>query len=127
MVKCLQPNYDANGPVPFATLMALEQVGSNTFSSMTAAFEPAGGLFDRPKHVPPRAFGGFVYAQAVWAAAHTMVASEQEWVVHVRDICCACFLPRREEDKKLGLLTSAPPCIQNDIVTRSDATSYRRA
>jgi len=91
-VKSLQPNHDANGPVSFATLMALEQVGNSTFRSLTAAFEPAGGLFDRPKHVPPRAYGGFVYAQAVWAAAQTMGISEQEWVVHVcGDICSACF------------------------------------
>ena len=91
MAISLQPNYDANGPVSFATLMALEQVNKTTFRSLTAAFEPAGGLFDRPAHVPPRAYGGFVYAQAVWAAAQTMENSEQEWVVHVRDDCCACF------------------------------------
>jgi len=91
MVQSLKPNYDANGPVSFATLMALEQVGDTTFCSLTAAFEPAGGLFDRPAHVPPRAYGGFVYAQAVWAAAQTMETSGQEWVVHVCETCCVCF------------------------------------
>jgi len=90
MVQSLKPNHDDNGPVSFATLMALEQVANTTFRSLTAAFEPAGGLFDRPEHVPPRAFGGFVYAQAVWAAAQTMEMSE-EWVVHVCETCYACY------------------------------------
>jgi hypothetical protein len=100
MVKRLQPNCDADGPVSFATLMALEQVGNNTYRSLTAAFEPAGGLFDRLEHVPPRAYGGFVYAQAVWAAAQTMIAGEQEWVVHVRDTAMRAL--ERSEKKTRG-------------------------
>jgi acyl-CoA thioesterase len=82
----VQPNFDANGtPCSFAILMALEKVDENTFRSLTAAFEPGGGVFERPPGMPPRAFGGHVYAQAVWAAAQTVGGNDGKgaWVVHV--------------------------------------------
>lgn len=65
--------------------MALEKINSSTYRSVTAAFEPGGG-----SHRPwinghkPRAFGGHVYAQAVYAAAQTVAKG---FVVHV----CMCF------------------------------------
>jgi len=126
MVKSLQSNYDANGPVSFATLMALEQVDHNSYRSLTAAFEPAGGLFDRPAHVPPRAYGGFVYAQAVWAAAQTMETSEQEWVVHVRATCCRVSKCGEKKERR-KYPSPYILCKNNDNVTWPDAIYNCRA
>lgn len=87
----VQPSHDGKGnPVSFATLMALEKINGNTWRSLTAAFEPGGG-----SHRPwggghkPRAFGGHVYAQAMYAAAMTVA---EGFVVHVCLLFCGmCY------------------------------------
>ncbi|KIX08235.1 acyl-CoA thioesterase II [Rhinocladiella mackenziei CBS 650.93] len=57
-------------PLSFRHLMALKQIGDNTFESLTPAWPPA-------PHI--RAFGGHVYAQAMYAASKTV---DQGFVVH---------------------------------------------
>jgi len=83
----VQPSHDGKGnPVSFATLMALEKINGSTYRSLTAAFEPGGGTH-RPWNSggpAPRAYGGHVYAQAVYAAAQTVA---QGFVVHVCMLC----------------------------------------
>jgi acyl-CoA thioesterase len=58
-------------PVSWRLLMALKQTGDNVFESLTPAWPPAPFT---------RAFGGHVYAQAVYAASKTV---EKGLVVHV--------------------------------------------
>jgi len=65
---------NGNTYLPWAELMRIERLSSTTFESTALAFEPPsqwGG-----------AFGGHVYAQAVWAAAHTL-PDRRVFVVHV--------------------------------------------
>lgn len=57
---------------PFVKLMELESVGSNVFKSIAKAFAPGRGSM---------AYGGHVFAQAVWAAAQTVTDG---FVVNVR-------------------------------------------
>ncbi|KIW85964.1 acyl-CoA thioesterase II [Fonsecaea pedrosoi CBS 271.37] len=59
-----------NKPISFRRLMALKRVGDNVFESLTPAWPPA------PFR---RAFGGHVYAQAMYAASKTV---EPGLVVH---------------------------------------------
>jgi acyl-CoA thioesterase len=59
-------------PISFRRLMAVKPVGDDTFESLTAAWPPA--PFQR-------AFGGHVYAQAMYAASKTV---GKGLVVHVR-------------------------------------------
>lgn len=47
--------------------MAIERINDSTFRSLTKAFEPGGDPLNKN-----RAYGGHVYAQAIWAAAHTV-------------------------------------------------------
>jgi hypothetical protein len=51
------------GAMPFAQLMRLETVGKDVYRSIELPFAPGVGSM---------AFGGHVYAQAVWAAAQTI-------------------------------------------------------
>jgi acyl-CoA thioesterase len=60
-------------PISFKRLMAVKPVGDDTFESLTAAWPPA------PLQ---RAFGGHVYAQAMYAASKTV---GKGLVVHVRE------------------------------------------
>jgi len=60
-----------NGPVDFAELIKLEKITDNTFRSTTKAYAPNSNM----------AYGGHVYAQAVWAAAQTVMPG---FLVHVR-------------------------------------------
>lgn len=60
--------------ISFRLLMALKQTGEYTFESLTPAWPPA-------PH--KRAFGGHVYAQAMYAASKTV---ENGLVVHVRSV-----------------------------------------
>lgn len=69
-----------NGPVDFVDLMNLEKITDNTFRSTTRAYAPDTN----------RAYGGHVYAQAVWAAAQTV---KPGFLVHVRIV--SRKLPRR--------------------------------
>jgi hypothetical protein len=59
-------------PISFRRLMALRQIGRDTFASLKAAWPPT---------ALKRAFGGHVYAQAMYAASRTV---EKGMVVHVR-------------------------------------------
>jgi len=83
----VQPSHDGKGNgVSFVTLMALEKINDSTYRSLTAAFESGGGVH-RPWNTggpAPRAYGGFVFAQAVFAAAQTVAKG---FVVHV----CGCL------------------------------------
>lgn len=55
----------------FADLMKLQRLDDNTFQSLTKAFSPGNET---------TAYGGHVFAQAVWAAAQTV---KEGFVVHV--------------------------------------------
>lgn len=68
----LRPCSDDDGPVSFETLMAVERINDSTYRSLTKAFEP--GSPSRDPVQRRRAYGGHVYAQAVWAASHTVPA-----------------------------------------------------
>lgn len=65
---------NGNRYIPFTELLRLEKTAAadQTFKSLTKAFSPGGGT---------SAYGGHVFAQAVWAAAHTV---KEGFVVHVR-------------------------------------------
>ena len=58
--------------------MGLEKLSEDMFRSTAGA--PYGGFFDRNGEQRPRAFGGHVYAQAVYAASKTVDAG---FFVHV--------------------------------------------
>jgi acyl-CoA thioesterase len=60
-----------NSYMAFVDLMALEKLDETTYRSTALAFSPSGS---------GRAYGGHVYAQAVWAAAKTV---ESGLVIHV--------------------------------------------
>jgi len=64
------------GKVSFKQLMALKEAGEDEFESLT----PAWG-FAVSKDSPPRAFGGYVYAQSVFAASKTV---PKGMTIHVR-------------------------------------------
>ncbi|KAH0844499.1 hypothetical protein FOPE_10050 [Fonsecaea pedrosoi] len=70
-----------NKPISFRRLMALKRVDDNVFESLTPAWPPA------PFR---RAFGGHVYAQAMYAASKTV---EPGLVVHLEfDVVGSRFL-----------------------------------
>ncbi|THV85511.1 Thioesterase/thiol ester dehydrase-isomerase [Aureobasidium pullulans] len=64
------PPRHGNGYLPFVDLIALEKVDETTYRSTALPFSPNGS---------GRAYGGHVYAQAVWAAAKTVEAG---FVIH---------------------------------------------
>ncbi|EKG20679.1 Acyl-CoA thioesterase [Macrophomina phaseolina MS6] len=61
---------NGNRYIPFAELIRLEQVADGMFRSQAKAFAPGGGT---------SAYGGHVFAQAVWAAAQTV---REGFVIH---------------------------------------------
>jgi acyl-CoA thioesterase len=65
------PHRHGNSYLPFVDLIALEKVDDTTFRSTAPPFSP---------NEVGRAYGGHVYAQAVWAAAQTVKAG---FVIHV--------------------------------------------
>ena len=67
----MAPPKDGNQYIPFVDLIALEKIDETTYRSIALPFAPNGS---------GRAYGGHVYAQAVWAAAHTV---DTGFVVHV--------------------------------------------
>lgn len=75
---------NGNRYIPFTDLIRLEKAADGTFRSRAKAFAPGGGT---------SAYGGHVFAQAVWAAAQTV---REGFVVHVRGCTFsfgkACFL-----------------------------------
>lgn len=70
----MAPPHDGNEFLPFADMIALEKINDNTYRSKAMPFSPGGS---------GRAYGGHVYAQAVWAAAQTVKTG---FVVHVRSL-----------------------------------------
>ena len=68
----MPPPHDGNEYLPFVDMLALEKINESTYRSIAMPFSP-GGM--------GRAYGGHVYAQAVWAAAQTV---GNGFVVHVR-------------------------------------------
>ena len=76
----LQPCIDDERPVSFPKLMEVEETQDGVFQSKTAAFAPGGALLNAVETEPKRTYGGHVYAQAVWAASHTV---QKGMVVHV--------------------------------------------
>ncbi|GAB7357861.1 hypothetical protein MBLNU230_g0032t1 [Neophaeotheca triangularis] len=71
----MPPPEDGNQYLPFADLMELEKINEVTYRSTALPFSPGG---QAPGGVK-RAYGGHVYAQAVWAAAQTV---GEGFVVH---------------------------------------------
>jgi acyl-CoA thioesterase len=65
------PWHNGNDYKSFAELMTLVKIDDNTFESGSPAYSPGGFT---------RAYGGHVYAQAPWAAAHTV---KKGFVLHV--------------------------------------------
>lgn len=63
---------NGNSYKPFDELMTLVKINDNTYESGFPAFSPGGFT---------RGYGGHVYAQASWAAAHTVKSG---FVLHVR-------------------------------------------
>jgi acyl-CoA thioesterase len=63
--------HNGNEYKAFAELMTLVKISDNTFESGSPAYSPGGFT---------RAYGGHVYAQAPWAAAHTV---RKGFVLHV--------------------------------------------
>jgi acyl-CoA thioesterase len=68
---------NGNEYTDWAQLMALKKIDDNTYESLSPAYSP--GNFTR-------AFGGHCYAQAAYAAAHTL---QKGFVLHV------CMYPPR--------------------------------
>ena len=62
---------NGNTYATFADLMKLKSLGDHTFESLTKPFSPGNNT---------TAYGGHVFAQAVWAAAQTV---KDGFVVHV--------------------------------------------
>ena len=64
----MPPPNDGNEYKPFVDLIRLEKINDVTYRSIALPFSPGGdlpGTYDR-------AYGGHVYAQAAWAACHTV-------------------------------------------------------
>ena len=59
----MPPPDNGNEYIDFVQLIALEKIDANTFRSKALAFGPANGN---------RTYGGHVYMQACYAAAHTV-------------------------------------------------------
>ncbi|GAB7339204.1 hypothetical protein MBLNU457_5863t1 [Dothideomycetes sp. NU457] len=66
----MPPPHDGNEYLPFIDMIALEKINNDTFRSRAMPFSPGGS---------GRAYGGHVYAQAVWAAAQTVAKG---FIVH---------------------------------------------
>ena len=64
------PLPDPKVPIPWAQQMGLEKIDENTFRSTAGA--PFGAHTTKNGESRPRAFGGHVYAQAVYAASKTV-------------------------------------------------------
>ena len=64
------PLPDPAKPRTFAEQMALEQTGEMTFKSLAGS--PFGAYSKVRGEMRPRAYGGHVYAQAVYAASKTV-------------------------------------------------------
>lgn len=67
----MAPPDDGNEYLPFVDMIALEKINSSTFRSKALPFSPGSS---------GRAYGGHVFSQAAWAAAHTV---QPGFVVHV--------------------------------------------
>ncbi|PNS19303.1 hypothetical protein CAC42_2480 [Sphaceloma murrayae] len=66
----MAPPDNGNEYLPFSDMIAVEKINESTYRSKAMPFSPGGG---------GRAYGGHVYAQAVWAAAQTV---GKDFVIH---------------------------------------------
>jgi acyl-CoA thioesterase len=79
---------DPNVPRTWAQQMGLEKLSETTFRSTAGA--PFGGNFrNHNGEMRPRAFGGHVYAQSLYAASKTVPTG---FVIHVRNHHCCNIL-----------------------------------
>lgn len=75
------PLPDPKKPRTWAEQMALEQIGESTFRSLAST--PSGAYSKVRGQMRPRAYGGHVYAQAVYAASKTVGRGLMIHVCHV--------------------------------------------
>lgn len=69
----MPPPHNGNERLPFAQLVQLEEIDSNTFQSVALPFTPRGRPRDGDgKNDDGVAYGGHVFMQAAWAACRTV-------------------------------------------------------
>lgn len=73
----MPPPHNGNERLPFAQLVQLEKIDSNTFQSVALPFTPRGRPRDGDgkndgKNDDGVAYGGHVFMQAAWAACRTV-------------------------------------------------------
>lgn len=69
----MPPPHNGNERLPFAQLVQLEKIDSNTFRSVALPFTPRGRPRDGDgKNDDGVAYGGHVFMQAAWAACRTV-------------------------------------------------------
>lgn len=73
----MPPPHNGNERLPFAQLVQLEKIDSNTFRSVALPFTPRGRPRDGEgkndgKNDDGVAYGGHVFMQAAWAACRTV-------------------------------------------------------
>lgn len=76
MADDFETPWNGNEFLPFADMIAVEQVDKWTFKSIAKPFAPGGGT---------GAFGGHVYAQSVYAASKTLNPDDGR-------VVCVCML-----------------------------------
>lgn len=97
----MPPPHNGNERLPFAQLVQLEKIDSNTFRSVALPFTPRG----RPrggdgKNDDGVAYGGHVFMQAAWAACRTVPGGDGDgrrgFLLSVSGVFlslfCFCFL-----------------------------------
>ena len=73
----MPPPDNGNQHLPFADLIKVERINDLTYRSVALPFSPGG----KTPGANDRAYGGHVYAQAAWAACHTV---EKGLLLYVR-------------------------------------------
>lgn len=96
----MPPPEDGNEYLPFVDMISLEAIDSVTYRSKALPFSPGGA---------GRAYGGHVYAQAVWAAAQKVKSG---FVVHVCDVL------RKSYPTVPSCLWNAAPCLGLYVVVK---------
>ena len=64
----MPPPHDGNEYLPWADLIRVKKLDDYTYQSVALPFSPGG----QTSGAKDRAYGGHVYAQAAWAASHTV-------------------------------------------------------
>jgi acyl-CoA thioesterase len=86
MVSRRIPLPDPKKPRTFPEQMALEQIGETTYRSLAGT--PFGAYSKVRGQMRPRAYGGHVYAQAVYAASKTVGRGMMIHVCGLLDVWC---------------------------------------